>query len=87
MRSTPRTKTIKQTVSLTINSEVFARAKALRINASQIAEDALAREVSRVEAAQVKAEILQDLAASNAYIDRHGSFADLVRAHYESDDD
>ena len=86
MRGTPRTKTTKQTVSLTINSDVFARAKALRINASQIAEDALAREVSRVEAARLKVEILQDLAASNAYTERHGSFADMVRAHYESDD-
>jgi hypothetical protein len=46
----------------------------------------LAREVARVEAARVKAEILQDLAASNAYTDRHGSFADMVRAHDESDD-
>ena len=78
--------TSKQTVSLTITSTVIARAKELRINASQIAEAALVREVARIEAEQVKSDVLQDLAACNAYTDQHGSFAELVRDHYNKDD-
>ena len=31
---------------------------------------------------QLKAEILQDLEAANAYVAKHGSFADMVREHY-----
>jgi post-segregation antitoxin (ccd killing protein) len=34
----------RQTVSLTINSGLFARVKALGINASRVAEQALARQ-------------------------------------------
>lgn len=37
--------------------------------------------------ASVKAEILQDLRAYNAYIEEYGSPADLVRAHYAARDD
>lgn len=72
----------KQTVSLTITSTLMARAKALRINASKIAELALAQEVARIEAEQTKSEVTQDLAACNAYAEQHGSFAEMVRDHY-----
>jgi post-segregation antitoxin (ccd killing protein) len=74
-------KAAKQTVSLSINSDVYARAKKLRINASQVAEEALIQHVARLEAEQLKAVIRQDLEATNAYVAKHGSFADMVRAH------
>jgi len=87
MRTRPyNTKAAKQTVSLTINSDLFAQAKTLGINTSQIAEEALAQEVARRRAEQVKAEIRQDVEAANAYVEKYGSFADMVRAHYTDDE-
>jgi antitoxin CcdA len=83
------TKAAKQTVSVTINSDLYRQAKALGLNASQIAEEALAGEVERRKTEQLKAEIQQDIAACNAYVEKHGSFTDMVREHYghRSDDD
>lgn len=75
-------KAAKQTVSLTLNSDLYARAKRCGINASQIAEEALAQEVARRTAEQLKAEIRQDIEALDAYESAHGSFPDMVREHY-----
>ncbi|HEU4733631.1 MAG TPA: type II toxin-antitoxin system CcdA family antitoxin [Kofleriaceae bacterium] len=72
-------------MSLTINSDVYAQAKELGINASQVAEEALIQHVARRRAEQLQAEIRQDLAAASSYMARHGSFADLVREHYRGD--
>jgi antitoxin CcdA len=77
----------KRTVSLTINSDLYAQAKRLGINASQVAEQALAHEVARRKAEQIRAEIREDLEASNAYAAKHGSFADVVREHYRQSDE
>jgi post-segregation antitoxin (ccd killing protein) len=87
MRSPPYDpKVAKQTVSLTINGDLIAQVKRLGINASQVAEEALAQEVARRRAEQLRAEIEQDLEAANAYAARHGSFAELVREHYRDDE-
>lgn len=82
-------KATKQTVSLTINSDLYAQAKELGINTSQVAEQALADEVARRRAEQIRAEIVQDLEAAAAYAEKHGSFAEMAREHYEraSDED
>jgi antitoxin CcdA len=80
-------KAAKQTVSLTLNSDLYAQAKRLGINASQVAEEALAQEVARHRAEQLKAEIRRDIQALDAYEAKHGSFADMVREHYQSADD
>jgi len=80
----------KQTVSLTLNSDLYAQAKRCGINASQIAEDALAQEVARRKAEQLKAEVRQDIEALDAYESAHGSFPEMVREHYRrsnNDDD
>jgi post-segregation antitoxin (ccd killing protein) len=82
-----RIKTAKQTVSLTLNSELFAQAKGFGINVSQVAEDALAREVAVRKAELLKSEIRQDLEACGAYATEHGSFAEMVREHYREADD
>ena len=88
MRSPPYdAKAGKQTVSVTLNSDLYAQAKSLGINASQVAEDALAAEVARRKAAQLKGEIQQDLQALDAYEAKHGSFAEMVREHYQATDD
>ena len=88
MRNPPYdVKAAKQTVSLTINSDLYAQAKKLGINASQVAEEALAQQVTRRKAEQLKAEIRQDLEAVNSYMAKHGSFAEMVRQHYHGDED
>ena len=83
MRAAPYDlKAAKQTVSLTVNSDLYAKAKSLGINASQVAEEALVQTVARRLADQVKAEIRQDLDAYNTYVAEHGSPAELARVHY-----
>jgi len=80
-------KAAKQTVSLTLNSDLYAQAKALDINASQVAEEALAYEVARLRAEKLKAEIREDIEALDAYEAKHGSFVDMAREHYQLDSD
>ncbi len=77
----------KQTVSLTVNSDLYRQAKQAGINASQIAESALAAELARRRTEQVKDEIRQDLEHYNAYVAKYGSFAELARQHYQARDD
>jgi post-segregation antitoxin (ccd killing protein) len=79
-------KAVKQTVSVTINSDLYAQAKGFGINASQIAEEAIANEVARRKAEQIKGEIQRDLEALDAYEAKHGSFAEMVREHYQVTD-
>ena len=77
-------KATKQTVSVTLNSDLYAQAKRLGIPASQVAEEALAFAVAARRAEQIKAEIRQDLEALDAYEARHGSFAEMVRDYYQT---
>jgi antitoxin CcdA len=86
VRSPPHdVKAAKQTVSLTINSDLYAQAKKLGINTSQVAEEALIQQVARRRAEQLQVEIRQDLDAASSYIAKHGSFAEMVRQHYSDD--
>lgn len=71
----------RQTVSLTINADLFARVKSLGINASRIAEEALARELERLRRAQIEAEVRGEIAAINAYEEKHGSFSAGLRRY------
>jgi post-segregation antitoxin (ccd killing protein) len=56
------------------------------INASKVAEEALAQEYSARLRDALRAEIRDELAALERYEAQHGSFPELVRAHYERDD-
>jgi post-segregation antitoxin (ccd killing protein) len=76
----------KQTVSITLNSDLYAKAKSMDINASKVAEEALAREYAARRSEALRAEIRDELAALERYEAQHGSFPELVRAHYERDD-
>jgi antitoxin CcdA len=76
----------KRTVSLTVNSDLYARAKKLGLNASRIAEQALADAYARHQAAVIEAEVRRDLDAVASYEEKHGSFAEMVRRQYERDD-
>ena len=71
-------------MSITVNSDLYAQAKALKINASKVAEEALVYEVNRRKAEKVKAEIREDVQALDAYEAKHGSFVDMAREHYQA---
>jgi post-segregation antitoxin (ccd killing protein) len=76
----------KRTVSLTLNADLYAKAKALGINLSKVAEEAVAQALAQCLAEQARAEIRQDLGALKAFIEAHGSFAEMVREHYATVD-
>jgi len=76
----------KQTVIITLNSDLYAKARSLGINVSKVAEEALTLAYAGRCRELLKAEVQQDLAAFEGYAEQHGSFADLVREHYERDD-
>jgi post-segregation antitoxin (ccd killing protein) len=76
----------KQTVSLTLNSELYAKAKSIGINASKVAEESLAKEYAARRGEALLAELRRDVVVVERYEEQHGSFPELVRAHYESDD-
>jgi antitoxin CcdA len=69
----------KRTVSLTLNSDLYAKTKEAGINASQVAEAALAAALTSQRAEKARSEIEQDLAAYNAYVEKHGSPAEMLR--------
>jgi post-segregation antitoxin (ccd killing protein) len=79
-------KAAKQTVSLTLNSDLYAKAKSVGINASKVAEEALAAKYAELTSDALIAELQRGLAAVDAYAEQHGSFAELVRKHYEQVD-
>ncbi len=74
-------------MSLTLNSDLYAQSKRFGINASQIAEEALAQEVARHKAEQLRSEIQRDIEALDAYEAKYGSFPEMVREHYSAADD
>ncbi len=76
------TKAPKQTISVTVNSDLYAKAKRVGINVSQVAEQAVAGAYSKQRAAALAEEIQADLQAVADYAEQHGRFADFVRAHY-----
>ena len=79
-------KAAKQTVSVTLNSDLYAKAKSAGINVSKVAEEALASRYAELKSEAIRAELQRGLSAVENYADQHGSFADLVREHYESED-
>lgn len=71
----------KQTVSLTINSDLYAKAKSLGINASRVAEEALADAYAARADEILKVQIAEELSALDAFTEVHGSFPALAREH------
>lgn len=58
-----------------------AKAKVLGINISEVAEAALVEALDLGLKKRIQAEIKQDLAAYNAYVDKHGSPTEMLRDH------
>jgi len=77
----------KKTVSLSVNSDLVAKAKAEGLNISAVAEEALIRAVSDHMREKMKAEIQRDMVAYNDYIERFGSPTEALRNHLSSLDD
>ena len=76
----------KQTVSLTLNCDLYARVRAAGMNASRIAEAALAQALKTHEAERLKAEIREDIKALASYVAKHGDPAAELRDMFEAPD-
>lgn len=79
----------KRTVSVTLNSDLYAKAKEVGLNVSSVAEAALIQELDERLKQKIRAEIQQDLEVYNAYIAEHGSFAETMQEFQQglSDDE
>jgi post-segregation antitoxin (ccd killing protein) len=77
----------KRTVSLTLNADLYAKVKGAGINLSKVAEEALAQALAQRLLEQARADVRKDLAALSAFVEAHGSFAEMVREHYSTIDD
>lgn len=87
MRTPPYdTRARKRSVSVTLNADLYAKAKAAGINLSKVAEGALAKALAQHLMEQARADVRQDLAALSAFVEAHGSFAEMVREHYATID-
>lgn len=69
----------KRTIALILNGDLYAQAKAQGIDVSEAAEEALAQALTARLAEKIRAEIGQDIAAYDAYVDKHGSPAGMLR--------
>ena len=70
----------KQTVSVTLNSDLYAQARSFEINTSRVAEEALAYAVGRKIAEQTRREVEVDVAFCNAWAERHRAALDAIDA-------
>lgn len=77
----------KQTVSVTLNSDLYAKAKEAGVNVSRTVEAALADELERRLKEQIRAEIAQDIKALDEFTAIHGSFAEMTREYLSTLDD
>ena len=76
----------KGTVSLTLNADLSAKAKGSGMNSSKVVEEALAQALAHRLAEQAKADIDRGLQALNAFVEVHGSFAEMVLERYAAVD-
>jgi antitoxin CcdA len=76
----------KRTVSLTINSDLYARSKAAGINASRVAETALTEALWEAQRAVLRREIAQDRDALARYVAEHGDPAAELKEMFEPPD-
>ncbi len=77
----------KRTVSLTINSDLYAQIRAARINASQVTEEALAQALRDKQIEILRQEICRDRNALAKYVSEHGDPAAELREMFEQSPD
>jgi post-segregation antitoxin (ccd killing protein) len=73
----------KRTVSLTVNGDLYTKAKAAGINVSRVAEEALADALRRRQAEVLQDEIRRDQRALARYVAEHGDPAAELREMFE----
>lgn len=76
----------KQTVSLSVNADLIAKVKEAGINASPVAEEALAVTLTERREVFLREEMARDVTWIEAYEAAHGSFPELMRAFEEGAD-
>lgn len=80
------TRAPRRTVSLTINGDLMTKARAEGINASSVAERAIAAELTERRRERLREELRRDAANYDAYVEKHGSFADHLREYLEGEE-
>jgi antitoxin CcdA len=76
----------KRTVSVTLNGDLYAKARAEGMNVSRIAEAALAEALKAHEKEKLREEIRQDMRALAAYIEKHGDPVAELREMFDPPD-
>lgn len=69
----------KKPTNVTINSELLASARELKINLSATLEQALAQEVARLKRQRWLDDNKDAIAACNEFVEKNGLFADKYR--------
>ena len=72
----------KLSVSLSINSDLYAKAQASGIDASRVIEKALERALAMRATETIRAEIRQDMEALTEYVAKHGDPGAAYRAMF-----
>lgn len=70
----------RRTVSLTINADLMAKAKAAGLNVSAVSEAALAAALRERMRAALVVELEAEAQAYEAYVAEHGSFSEAAMA-------
>ena len=69
----------KKSTNLSINSDLLAKTRAMKINLSATLEKALLNELSNVEAGKWAQDNKGAIKAYNTFVEEHGSFGDEFR--------
>jgi post-segregation antitoxin (ccd killing protein) len=77
----------KKTISLSVNSDLVAKAKAAGLNISAVAEEALVCALTKSVREELAADIRRDMEIYNDFVDRHGSPAQALRDYLSKLDD
>ena len=77
----------RRTVSVTLNSDLYARAKEAGINVSRVAEQAVAGAYAEKAREARRAQMAEDLRALDAFTEKYGSFTEEMEAWEKSLDE
>ena len=69
----------KKATNLSVNSDLLAKSRALKINLSKTLERALENELAAARAEEWKKENAAAIRAYNAFVEEHGCFGDEFR--------
>ncbi len=79
MRNQYNTQAVKKATNLTLNSDLLAEAKRLKINLSATMEKALSQEVSKLKRQEWLEQNSEAIDACNELTEKHGLFSDSYR--------